>query len=292
MDVITIEDLLDDYQKELKTKGKLQNTIDYYVRDIRMLLDDTRFNTTNEKDINDFSDLVSVLDTKFSSMHEQNEFSKNTISRKASSINNFFRYLREHGLVKITPQYSTPRDLNLTPPINQEQFLDLMDCIPHDNVRNSKHRAIIILAYSTGVTSEEIVRLSHSDFIRSKDEIIYLKLNTNRKSGRILEVDEQTNKELINYERLSSQDSVSLDSVSNYFINQHSKPLSSRWVRKMFGRWAKIAELGEELNFNSLRVAYARRLLDMKDISLNEIAYKMGIKLPHAKKLADYYARD
>ena len=201
----------------------------YHIKDFIKSIGDKQIIHLNSKHFKDYLDNYS-----FSSVSQQNQ------------IINAIRFLYKYGLEKKYDKVSfkRPRSEKKLPKIIDKKFL--LDQI--EKIINPKHKAIIALAYSTGMRVSEVCNLLISD-IDSKRMIITIKQSKGRKdrivalSAKILEILREYVKEYGPKEYL----------FNGQFDLQYSHRSCNQIVKQY---------LGKEYHFHQLRHSNATALLE------------------------------
>lgn len=157
--------VLEVFENKLRYKNYSQNTIKVYKQTLCQYLkeigckDPYRLST---------KDIVGYLETrKFSSIAQQNQF--------IGCLKLFARYILNKKDVHLS-KIERPKKEKKLPRVIEKQFL--LDRL--SNIENIKHRAILTLAYSTGMRVSEVCNLKLLD-IDSKRMLIYVKNGKGRK---------------------------------------------------------------------------------------------------------------
>lgn len=121
-------------------------------------------------------------------------------------------------------------------------------------IKNVKHRAIFITAYSSGLRINEVCMLKPSDI--DSDRMQIRVRNGKGKKDRITILSAKTLKELRSYYQTFRP--------KNYLFEGHAvgQPISSRTVQKVFSKAAKKAGITKVVSFHCLRHSFATHLLE------------------------------
>lgn len=180
-------------------------------------------------------DFQNYLDNyKFTSVSQQNQ------------VINSIRFLYKYGLEKKYDKVSfkRPRSERKLPQIIDKNYL--LDCI--EKITNTKHKAIIALAYSTGMRVSEVCNLKISD-IDSKRMIITIRQSKGRKD-RIVALSQKVLEILREY---FTQYRPKEYLFNGQFDLQYSSTSCNQIVKKY---------LGKEYHFHLLRHSNATALLE------------------------------
>ena len=145
----------------LLEKGLSQNTIEAYHNDIT---DFTNFVKKKEKKKQiDVSSINKQLVLDYYSMLDIKQFSKSTLQRKYSSLNQFFKYLIKQKIIKENPmlsmrrqkkEFKLPKFLSVT---EIEKLLSANN--PLEGKKQLRDKLILEMLYSTGMRVSELCEL-------------------------------------------------------------------------------------------------------------------------------------
>lgn len=225
--------ILEIFENKLRFKNYRQNTIKVYKQTLYQYFIETKcidpYQVTT-KSIIDY-----LENKKFTSISQQNQF--------IGTLKLFARYIlgkKDIHLDKI----ERPRKEKKLPKIIEKEFL--LEKI--QKIENKKHKAILSLAYSTGMRVSEVCNLKQSD-IDSKRMIITIKQSKGGKD-RIVPLSDKVLEILRNYHR----EYWPKEYVFNgQFSLQYSHKSCNELVKKY---------LGKEYHFHLLRHSNATALLE------------------------------
>ena len=159
-------------------KGLSKNTKSAYKSDIRLI-----FNWFNKNKINaieahedNFRELFSFLQSK--------NFKSSSLSRKLSSLKQFYQILKEEGYIKINPLNnleSFKKHKKLPKSLSENVIISLLEKAKYDyenseDLTPKKYKrlrtfTILEILYSTGMRITELLNLPLSDFINIGDKL-------------------------------------------------------------------------------------------------------------------------
>lgn len=165
------------YSEDLRLKNYSQNTISNYCSQVRLFLEffnnvATKPSEISERQIKDWLMLANSINGR---------------KHRISAVKLFYKYTGKQPLKFKHIEY--PRSEKKLPQIIEKEFL--LDAI--SKIENRKHKAIIALAYSTGMRVSEVCNLKIAD-INSKRMVITIRQSKGRKdrivglSEKILEI--------------------------------------------------------------------------------------------------------
>ena len=184
-------------------KGLSKNTKTAYMKDISLVFEwftNKNINclSANEKN---FSELFSFLKGK--------NYKPSSLSRKLSSLKQFYDILKEEGYIKINPlnNFESFKKIKNLPKSLSEKHLMLLITKAKKNLQNVEQNhsqkktkylrilTILEILYSTGMRVSELVSLPFSDFIRINDLLqikgkggIYRHVAFNKESKKMIEM--------------------------------------------------------------------------------------------------------
>ena len=168
---------LDLYRKELVLKNYSENTIKNYSSQVDLFLRGHNHLFTEPSKINEAAIKTWLLQFK----------TRNSMCHSISALKLFYKSVIKQPMKFRYIEY--PRSERKLPQIIEKEFL--LDAI--SKIMNTKHKAIIALAYSTGMRVSEVCNLKISD-IDSKRMIITIRQSKGRKdrivalSAKILDI--------------------------------------------------------------------------------------------------------
>ena len=184
-------------------KGLSKNTITAYNRDVTLAFDWFRNRNINCFRANEknFRDLFFFLQSKY--------YKPSSLSRKLSSLKQFYDVLKAEGYIKINPlgNLESFKKIKNLPKSLSEEHLILLLAEAKNNLKNVEQNnpakkmkflrilTVLEILYSTGMRVSELVSLPLSDFIRLKDLLqikgkgdVYRYVAFNKESKKIIEM--------------------------------------------------------------------------------------------------------
>ena len=184
-------------------KGLSKNTKIAYTKDISLVFEwfenkNINFLFANEQN---FRELFSFLQRK--------NYKSNSLSRKLSSLKQFYDVLKAEGYIKINPlnNLESFKKIKNLPKSLSEEYLTLLLSKAKNNLKKVEQNnpikkmrflrilTIVEILYSTGLRVSELVSLPLSDFIRIKDLLqikgkggVYRYVAFNKESKKMIEM--------------------------------------------------------------------------------------------------------
>ena len=187
--------------------------------------------------------------------------SRNTISRKLSSIRSFYRYMEDEG--KIFQNYfkevSNPKKKSLLPKYARDSDLEKMfHAFSLDDVLGQRNALVLEMLYATGVRVSELVNICVGD-INLYDKTIHI-LGKGRKERVVFfgSYCEDVLRKYLNdgYLKLNQKQSKYL------FLNKNGEKLSSRYVRKIIDMAVLKCGVDYHISPHTLRHTFATDMLN------------------------------
>ena len=229
-----------------------QNTTDSYKQDLIELSVFYKNNNINYLNID-----KKIVNSYLEYLYKEN-ISKNSISRKLSSIRSFYKYLLNNE--KITYNYfdlvHNPRHNIKLPNYLKEEDLDKMFEIPDlETPLGVRNRLILEILYATGIRVSELVNIKIKDI---------------NKYNRTIKILGKGSKE-----RIVPITDIAIDSIQNYlltrsqylpadplFLSSYQRRISGEGIRKIIKQSAVNTKLVRHITPHSLRHSFATHLLN------------------------------
>lgn len=187
--------------------------------------------------------------------------SRNTISRKLSSIRSFYRYIEDEGKVfqNYFKEVSNPKKKSLLPKYARDSDLEKMfHAFSLDDVLGQRNALVLEMLYATGVRVSELVNVCVGD-INLYDKTIHI-LGKGRKERVVFfgSYCEDVLRKYLNdgYLKLNQKQSKYL------FLNKNGEKLSSRYVRKIIDMAVLKCGVDYHISPHTLRHTFATDMLN------------------------------
>ncbi len=233
------------YQKKYS-----KNTVLNYEEDLLLFKDYLDIKSIKYSDV----DYSSIRD--FYNYIEGFNFSKNTISRKISSIRSFYKFLARKNYVSYNPFTLTkgPKKDKLLPKFLYYNELEcLFDACDTTTILGLRDRLILEILYATGI------RVGELEYIKIKDIDNYdnsIKVFGKGSKERIVYFGEYAKEILDKY--LETRD----DDCPYLFINKNNKRLTARGVRYILNKLVNKTSLDTNLSPHMIRHSFATHMLN------------------------------
>ncbi len=223
---------LDLYRKELVLKNYSENTIKNYVSQVDLFLRNYNTVFTEPSKINETAIKNWLLQFK----------TRNSMCHSLSALKLFYKSVIKQPMKFRYIEY--PRSEKKLPQIIEKEFL--LDAI--SKITNTKHKAIIALAYSTGMRVSEVCNLKITD-IDSKRMAITIRQSKGRKD-RIVALSQK----ILEILRIYFAEYQPKEFLFNGQFELHYSHTSCNQIVKKY--------LGKEYHFHLLRHSNATALLE------------------------------
>ena len=247
--------------------GLSKNTKSAYISDINLVFDWFR-----ENEINALKAKEPNFRELFSFLHSKN-FKPTSLSRKLSSLKQFYKILEQEGYIKMNPLNnieSFKKDIKLPKSLSENVITSLLDKAKYDyensedlsQQKNNYLRTFTILEilYSTGMRITELLNLPVSDFINLGDKLqikgkgdIYRVVAFNQESRTVVDLWLQ--------HRCSLKESI--DNKYMFPGKNYSGHVSRQIIYNDFSRLAKSLGINHrEITPHNIRHSFATHLLN------------------------------
>lgn len=189
--------------------------------------------------------------------------SPTTINRHLQSLRVFGRFLQEKGFAETNPAQHLQLLANghdeIAPRIlDQDEVAQLIVAVRASARRSLMRRdyAIIELMLQAGLRVNEVALLTKADIVPTADGMRLVVRGTAEHHFRKVPLNETLARALREYLQVRP----ALPNVSNLFVSQQGKPLSTRSIQRLVEAYATTAQL-EDVSAYSLRHTCAKNLL-------------------------------
>lgn len=185
-----------------------------------------------------------------------------TVARKLAALRALFRTLREHGHVEqnVAELVPAPKRGSYLPRVLRAQELaDLLDRIPASTALELRDRALLELAYSSGLRAEELVNLDEESIAFDAEEV-----RVEGKGGktRIVPIGEPALRAITRYLERGRPALVADHDEAALFLSKSGRRLQTSDIRRRLRVWARAAAVQGGISPHALRHSFATHLLD------------------------------
>lgn len=237
-------------------KGKAENTLIAYERDLKAFEKYLKERGKTLRTCNE-SDAVSyVLE-----LNNQNK-SKSTINRKASSLRNYYDYQIEMGRISANPFSkikSVKGDRRQVDYLSIEEAAKLMT-LPGDDKKGIRDRALLEFMYGTGARVTEVVRLTFADLNLRMN---FVTLKDADEESRIVPLGKYAAEAMTTYveeayDEIRGKEHEDDDFV---FVNFRGEPLTRQGIWKILKDYGAMIDAAERMTPQILRDSFAVHIL-------------------------------
>lgn len=248
----------------IKSDKKLsKNTLESYQRDIlqyQEYLEEKKidYKEVNNENVLGYLDYLKGLDKKAS-----------TISRHLASIRLFYQYLLKNKIVKEDPTkgIQSPKIEKKAPSVLSSQEVSLLLEQPNgEGLKSIRDKAMLEVAYATGMRVTEIISLNVSD-IDIESSLVTCK---NENKQRIIPLGKLSLSALKEYMTIARPNMIKDDNETALFVNVNGKRLTRQGFWKIIKFYKEQAHITKDITPHVLRHSFATHLLqngaDLKSI--------------------------
>lgn len=254
-----LEKLNKEYLIKLKVeRGFSKHTLRAYKNDLLQFdtfLNDEKCSKLKAIDRHLFRKYIAALTSK--------DYSKNTISRKAACLREFFKFLLNTEKLKIDPtdRIRTPKEQkNLPNFLTIKEINRLLEAPDCSTLRGLRDKAIIETLYSSGIRVNELTGLNFND-IKFYEGLIKVLGKGNKE--RIVPIGKHATKAIKKYMAAQKKmKSIEFTDKTPVFQNSRGERLTTRSVGRAFELHVKTAKLNKLTSPSTLRHTFATHLLD------------------------------
>lgn len=240
-----------------------KNTLESYQRDIMQYKEYVNDNNINYKkvqqdDIKDYLENLKKLNKKPS-----------TMSRHLASIRLFYQYLLKNKIVKEDPTQGiqSPKIEKKAPSILSSQEVSLLLEQPNgEGLKSIRDKAMLELAYATGMRVTEIISLNVEDIDL---ELASVTCKSENKQ-RIIPLGKMSLEALKEYIETARPNMIKYENETALFVNVNGKRLTRQGFWKIIKFYKEQAHINKEITPHVLRHSFATHLLqngaDLKSI--------------------------
>lgn len=253
-----MEQQIEDYLAYLSVeRGLAQNTLDAYGRDLRAY---ARFLQKHG--------LTTFLDTEKEAVRAYLEQLHNlgrassTISRNLAAIKSFYQFLVGEDIIEKDPtEYlESPKVTKRLPRVlNVSEVEALLNQPNLEDAHSIRDKAMLEVIYATGIRVSELVSL---DLLDINLDAGYLRCIGKGNKERIVPLGSVAIKYLELYLQVARGELVRRGGETALFVNHHGRRLTRQGFWKIVKRYAKEANIDENITPHTLRHSFATHLLE------------------------------
>lgn len=211
--------------------------------------------------IEDTSDLNSDLIDNFIYEQSLNELSASTITRRISTLSNFFEFLESENICEnlVKEFYLPKKEKHIPTFLSLNEIKQLFSIINEDNDIEFRDKTMLLVMYSAGLRVSELINLEKNS-INFEEKIITLKGKGNKE--RSIPINDLALLYLTNY--MSKEKKSSRYIRNKYvFVNKNTnKPISRQNFFIRLQKYAEKAGIEKKISPHALRHSFATHLLE------------------------------
>ncbi|MGL4392829.1 MAG: tyrosine-type recombinase/integrase [Fusobacteriaceae bacterium] len=246
---------------------------------------------SEREEIKTFSDITDFTIRGFINWGtEKKGLARRTVNKKVSVIRRFFKFLCDKEVIKKNPA------LFVEFPVFETDKPEIISLSEINEIRESifsfdgggvRDRAMIEILYSSGITSQELLRLGERvvDFERRELTV------RGSKHSRVVFFSERAKKFLLKYLEEKKKKLGDKYDENILFANPQGKRLSDRSLRKIVGRYSQRAELEKEVTPYVFRHTFATHML-VKGMKLEFLKELLGHSSLEITRIYEELAKD
>ncbi len=240
------------------TKNLAKNTILSYERDLSDYLDFIKRNY----DIKDYNNISDEHLRNYLKSLARREIKATSITRKISSIHNFHKYLTTEDLVDkdVSERIKKPKTKKTLPTVLNIQEINAIINLTYKNEEplEIRNRALVELAYGSGLRVSELLELKISDLHLNKGLVTVVGKGNKERIIPVSEACEQALRDYIVKARLK----LNPKSQNTLFVNKFGNKLSRVGFYKIVQTLAEEAHINRKISPHTFRHTFATHLLE------------------------------
>ncbi|MFA6842890.1 MAG: tyrosine recombinase [Bacilli bacterium] len=250
---------------------KYINEFKYYVYGDLRLSDNTWFSYESDikqyityldkKNIHDPNDITTTIIRNYLKTLKNRNIAASSQHRKLSAIRLFHKFLHLENLAKedVSKDIDSPKQIKHIPVcLSMEEIDILFKVLNTDNVRETRDKAMIIFAYSTGLRVSELVNIKLSDLHL---DMQYVQVYGKGNKERIVPIGEQAI-DILNYYMTNSRPKLIKKHTDMLFLNaRNGNSITRQGFFLILKKKAQDAGIKKRISPHILRHSYASHLL-------------------------------
>lgn len=189
------------------------------------------------------------------------DLERSSVSRKLAAARGLFDHLRRSGKIAHNPAdlLPNPRSSSRLPRVlGRDQLRDVLDAIPQRDPLEARDRAMIEIAYSSGLRCSELVGL---DLTSVEFESETLRVSGKGDKERVVPLGEPAQRALRIYLERARPALVSSPDEPALLVSRNGRRLSPSDVTRRLDRWVREAAVGK-VSPHALRHSFATHMLE------------------------------
>ncbi len=253
-----MQNTIERFIKNQKSKGLAENTIIAYRKDLEQLKKFLRIYFVNEKII--LKNISRLYLRDFMRELSINNRSNRTLARKAITIKSFFEFAQIQNIIEKNParNLKIPKfEQKLPKYFSEKEMIELLDIPDLSSKFGIRNKAILELIYSSGLRISEIAKCK-INWIDLNEKIIKIVGKGNKE--RIVPIGNKAKIALRNYLKIKSQ-FESKFSEQFFFLSKSGRPLTANETREILEHYLMLVAKTKGFSPHSIRHSFATHLL-------------------------------
>lgn len=188
-----------------------------------------------------------------------------SVSRKLSSLRNFYKYCVREGVCEKNPfgEVSAPKlDKTLPKFLYSEEIEILFDSINTQTLLGIRDNALLEFMYGTGVRVSELCSIKEKDIDYINKQVIVMGKGKKERYLPLHDLVVDSLQEYVSFSRNELQLKNKKEVSDILFLNNHGGPLTPRGVRDILNRLVKKASETYKISPHMIRHTFATHLLN------------------------------
>ena len=251
-----IDKKMDDFLQFLQyTKNYSLKTIENYNVDLIQFSDFLK-----KEKLFDLKSISHFKIRKFLINFHKKNVSKNTISRKISTLKSFFRYLKVNKQISQNPLtriFLPKKDKKLPVFLTVQEVMKLLNSPDKDLFSGKRDSIILEILYSSGIRVSELTNINVQDVDISQET---MKVKGKGKKERIVPIGSQTTSRLNEFIKENKTDKTS--KLTPLFISNQFTRLTPRSIQRIISKYSIRSKINKRITPHTLRHTFATHILN------------------------------
>ncbi|OFI07611.1 tyrosine recombinase XerD [Clostridium acetireducens DSM 10703] len=287
-----MDELVERYITDLKSKNFSKNTLDAYIRDINRF---SKFVKERKEKITEVDNVTIMAYVQY--LH-QNKRASSSIARNIISIRKFYKYLSKNSIIKENPllYYEIPKiKRNIPQILTVDEVNSLLSAPDGKTLKGIRDKSMLEVMYASGVKVTELLNLTIYDISL---KLSYIKCRGSKNKERIIPIGSYAVNCLEEY--LKVRPDLNRYNLDYLFLNLKGTKMTRQGFWKIVKRYTKEAGIKKSVDAFTLRHSFAVHLLqngaDMKSVQellghSNMSATQIYSMITKKSKIAEVYKK-
>ena len=248
-----MNDLVQEFTRNVRNRKLSENTIDAYKRDLERFNDFLHSREENLKEIDELTIMAYVQSLKKLGKADS------SIIRNIISIRNFYKYLVLKGIIDKNPadNYDIPKNKRQLPQILSIEEVDrLLNTPDISSKKGLRDKTMLEVMYATGIKVTELLDLKSFDV---NTKLGFIRCHGSNNKERIIPIGSYAINCLKEY--VKCREEINFLNSDLLFLNLKGSKMTRQGFWKIVKEYAKDAGIDKNLNLYTLRHSFAVHLL-------------------------------